>query len=68
MRWVMVPELTMSVATTHVHLDHEQCIETVMLRGPASVVRRFADTIMAERGVHHGQLNVVMVRPAEPVH
>lgn len=57
------------MATTHVHLDHEQCIETVMLRGPASAVRRFADTIMAERGVHHGQLNVVMVRQgAEHVH
>lgn len=54
------------MATTHVHLDHEQCIETVMLRGPASAVRRFADTLMAERGVHHGQLNVVMVRRAGP--
>ena len=54
------------MATTHVHLDHEQCIETVMLRGPASAVRRFADTITAERGVHHGQLNVVMARRAEP--
>lgn len=50
------------MATTHVHLDHDQCIETVMLRGPASAVRRFADIIMAERGVHHGQLNVVMAR------
>lgn len=53
------------MATTHVHLDHEQCIETVMLRGPASAVRRFADTITAERGVHHGQLNVVMARRGE---
>jgi CopG family nickel-responsive transcriptional regulator len=53
------------MATTHVHLDHEQCIETVMLRGPASAVRRFADTLMAERGVHHGQLNVVMARRAQ---
>lgn len=56
------------MATTHVHLDHEQCIETVMLRGPASAVRRFAGTVMAERGVHHGQLNVVMVRPGGPGH
>ncbi len=52
----------LQMATTHVHLDHEQCIETVLLRGPASAVRRFADSVMAERGVHHGQLNVVMVR------
>ncbi len=51
----------MTLATTHVHLDHDQCIETVLLKGPASEVRRFADRLMAERGVHHGQLNVVMV-------
>lgn len=54
----------LTVATTHVHLDHDQCIETVMLKGPVSAVRRFAQTLMAERGVHHGQLNVVMVKPA----
>lgn len=51
----------LTLATTHVHLDHDQCIETVLLKGPASEVRRFADRLMAKRGVHHGQLNVVMV-------
>lgn len=51
----------LTLATTHVHLDHDQCIETVLLKGPASEVRRFADRLMTERGVHHGQLNVVMV-------
>ncbi|MNV85932.1 Nickel-responsive regulator [compost metagenome] len=56
----------LTLATTHVHLDHDQCIETVMLKGPVGAVRRFADTLMAERGVHHGQLNVVMVKPTEP--
>ncbi len=55
----------LTLATTHVHLDHDQCIETVMLKGPVGTVRRFADTLMAERGVHHGQLNVVMVKPGE---
>lgn len=56
----------MTLATTHVHLDHDQCIETVLLKGPASEVRRFADRLMAERGVHHGQLNVVMVGTLAP--
>jgi CopG family nickel-responsive transcriptional regulator len=27
-------------------------------------VRRFADAMTAERGVHHGQLNLVMVEVA----
>ncbi|MBI4808600.1 MAG: nickel-responsive transcriptional regulator NikR [Nitrosomonadales bacterium] len=49
------------VATTHVHLDHENCLETVMLRGKTEVVRRFADALIAERGVRHGQVNLVPV-------
>jgi CopG family transcriptional regulator, nickel-responsive regulator len=49
------------VATTHVHLDHDNCLETVMLRGKTEVVRRFADALIAERGVRHGQINLVPV-------
>jgi CopG family nickel-responsive transcriptional regulator len=49
------------ISTMHAHLDHDYCIESVILRGPARQVRRFADAIAAERGVRHGSLNVVMV-------
>jgi len=49
------------VATTHVHLDHDNCLETVILKGRTAVVRAFAQGIEAERGVRHGQLNVVTV-------
>ena len=45
----------------HAHLDHDHCIESVILKGRASAVRRFADAMTAERGVHHGQLNLVTV-------
>ena len=47
------------VSTTHVHLDHDHCIETMILRGRARAVRDFADRLTAERGVRHGQLNLV---------
>ena len=57
-------ELTMS--TMHAHLDHDQCIETVMLKGPAKRVRQFAEEIMAERGVRHGLLNLVNVNISAP--
>jgi len=50
----------LTVASMHAHLDHEHCIETVILRGPAAVVRRFADAVIAERGVHHGHLNLIV--------
>jgi len=49
------------VSTLHAHLDHENCIETAILRGPTATVRRFAEQLMAERGVRHGQLNLVSV-------
>lgn len=51
----------LTVATMHAHLDHENCLESVVLRGPTASVRRFADALIAERGVRHGQLNLIDV-------
>jgi CopG family nickel-responsive transcriptional regulator len=51
----------LTISTMHVHLDHEQCMETVMLKGPVPQVREFAQEIIAERGVRHGQLNLISV-------
>lgn len=51
----------LTVSTMHAHLDHDHCIESVILEGPARAVRRFADAISAERGVRHGQLNLIPV-------
>jgi CopG family nickel-responsive transcriptional regulator len=51
----------LTVSSTHAHLDHEQCIETVILKGRIDAVRRFADALIAERGVRHGQLNLISV-------
>ena len=50
------------VATMHAHLDHEACLESVILKGPVASVRAFAQSVMAERGVRHGALNLVSVR------
>ena len=47
------------VATMHVHLDHENCLEVVVLRGPMCAVRDFAKTVIAERGVTHGKVSFV---------
>jgi CopG family nickel-responsive transcriptional regulator len=51
----------LTVSTMHAHLDHDQCIETVMLKGPVKRVRQFAEEIIAERGVRHGILNLINV-------
>lgn len=44
------------LATTHVHLDHDHCLEVLLLRGPAREIKRLADQLIAARGVKHGQL------------
>lgn len=51
----------LTVSTMHAHLDHDECIETVLLRGPIKRVREFAEEIIAERGVRHGVLNLTNV-------
>jgi CopG family nickel-responsive transcriptional regulator len=51
------------VSTLHVHLDHDDCMESVMLRGHLNEVQAFSDRLVAERGVRHGQLNAVTVAP-----
>jgi CopG family nickel-responsive transcriptional regulator len=51
----------LTVATLHAHLDHENCLESVILRGPTAAVRSFSDALIAERGVRHGQLNLIDV-------
>lgn len=49
----------LTVSTMHVHLDHEHCLETVVLRGRTAAVQAFADTLMAQSGVSHGHLHLV---------
>ncbi len=49
------------VATMHVHLDHDSCLEVAILRGWLPVVREVANAIIAERGVTHGQVHYVPV-------
>ncbi|HYD65834.1 nickel-responsive transcriptional regulator NikR [Azospirillum sp.] len=49
----------LTLSTMHVHLDHDNCMEVTVLRGPTDAVRAFADSLTAERGVRHGQLNIV---------
>ena len=44
------------LAATHVHLDHNNCLEVVLMKGRSSQVRHIADQILTLRGVKHGKL------------
>ncbi|HCA46860.1 MAG TPA: nickel-responsive transcriptional regulator NikR [Armatimonadetes bacterium] len=45
------------VCNTHVHLDHHNCVEVIVVRGPGSAIRKLADRMIAMRGVKHGELS-----------
>ena len=49
----------LTVSTMHAHLDHDLCLETVFLRGPVAQVEAFAQRVLAQRGVLHGNLHLV---------
>ena len=51
----------LSVASMHVHLDHDSCLEVAVLKGTTRDVRDFARRVIAERGVRHGRLVTVPV-------
>ncbi len=46
------------VATTHVHMDHNNCLEVIIVRGKAGVVRKLADSLKALRGVRNSSLSM----------
>jgi CopG family nickel-responsive transcriptional regulator len=56
------------LSTMHVHLDHDDCLETLMLRGATAQVSAFAHALMAEPQVRHGLLNLVPVDLEEEDH
>jgi CopG family transcriptional regulator, nickel-responsive regulator len=44
------------LATTHVHLDHHNCLEVIILKGRGTDAKRFADKLLSLKGVKHGKL------------
>ncbi|MGO9231223.1 MAG: nickel-responsive transcriptional regulator NikR [Bryobacteraceae bacterium] len=46
------------LSTLHVHLDHDLCLEVIVIRGKAGAVRSLADTLIATKGVKHGRLTL----------
>ncbi len=47
------------VSSTHVHLDHDNCMEAVFLKGKTDEVTKFADRLTAMAGVRHGSMNLI---------
>ena len=46
------------VSALHVHLDHHNCLEVLLVRGRADEVRKIADKLVAAKGVKHAKLTI----------
>jgi CopG family nickel-responsive transcriptional regulator len=46
------------LSTMHVHLDHDNCLEVLVVKGKAGNVRKIADGLISTKGVKHGRLTV----------
>jgi len=46
------------LSTLHVHLDHDNCLEVLVVRGRAAEVRTIADSLISTKGVKHGRLTI----------
>jgi CopG family nickel-responsive transcriptional regulator len=53
------------VSTSHAHLDHESCLEVLIVHGQSARVAQFADRLIGLKGVQHGRL--VMTVPAHGI-
>jgi CopG family transcriptional regulator, nickel-responsive regulator len=44
------------LSVQHVHLDHDNCLETIALKGKAKKLEELSDKIISIKGIKHGQL------------
>jgi CopG family nickel-responsive transcriptional regulator len=43
------------LSSLHVHLDHDNCLEVILVRGKVSAVQKLANSLIATKGVKHGR-------------
>ena len=48
-------------ATTHMHLDHDNCLETIMVRGEIKKIKELANSLSENRGIKSLKVHFVSV-------
>ena len=46
------------VSSLHVHLDHHNCLEVIIVKGKGREIKKIADRLIGTRGVKHGKLSL----------
>lgn len=53
----------LSLATLHVHLSNDSCMEVTALMGQSAEIRHLANHVIAERGVRYGRVVMIPMQP-----
>jgi len=46
------------ISAQHIHLDHDNCLEIIAVKGDPKEVQKLANTLKAVKGVKHGTLSM----------
>lgn len=46
------------ISTMHLHLDHDNCLEIIAVRGKGEKIRELANSLISIKGVKHGKLTL----------
>jgi len=46
------------ISTQHIHLDHNNCLEIIAVKGNPREVQKLSDTLISIKGVKHGTLSM----------
>ncbi len=49
---------TSIVSSMHVHLDHHNCLEVIIVKGKGKEIKKIADKLIGTKGVKHGKLSL----------
>ncbi len=54
------------ITTQHIHVDHDRCLEAVLVKGKANEIKELADKIQAQKGVLHLNLALTTLGKSLP--
>lgn len=46
------------ISSMHLHLDHDNCLEIIAVKGKGNKIRELADSLISMKGVKHGKLTL----------
>ena len=46
------------ISTQHIHLDHDNCLEIIAVKGSPNQIEKLSDSLKSVKGVKHGTLSM----------